>query len=1043
MCAIEFDPKYRVKQEQKKIAVDNYNKKMAASEALAGKADAVVADAAKSQDVSSALMKGAQLPSAETVAKGTVVEVRSTQDLTPAERATMAPAPNTTGIPLEENEELQEQKFKQYDSEFREYYKKNPLEAEKDIARVVYAKHVDAIAEQLKAKTHNEKGEPVNTAESMAIRQRYMLTRATDKETEDFNQTLNGNIKYYSTNEDATRKKFNEYFTRQNRVDVWRENVSMAEFVDGKNTAKYEKMRQSQDPKYTDADIAKQKQQDITKFVAYIAERETLMQRVPITDDVAHDMAVDTVADRTENSITAISAKYAPQIKELEKTDPAKAQELKNQMKDEINGRSLELKSQYWQDLDKLCDINAEAKLDIEIAKERVGDRTLYWDKPNKKLGDNDVVLSKKLKKEVMAQPELYCREPKAGEKADFTVNGKSYIFDSDKTKEYRLGVSNRYEVDNKDERDAANQADYNLSVKERDWGAEKKHNQLMDLEKKYPQLRSEDENVRKKFLKDHPDVATQYQWATKPVKTKDRKREKEWAKAIGLDYEKDKTGAKRLGHVAKSTLKGAAAGAVSGAASAMIAEAYATTKVVNEKYFQMVQIAGTVGYSGVKAYTATGTTTYHAEGDQAFHVEGDQDYTGKVVVSGDVEYNKTIDVDGYTDYSTTVDIDTEVPYSGKVVINDTIPVDGTVDWSGTGTADFTYDKYDNGVYIGSSTTSKDVTVSGSTPYHQDVVYTKTVDVNGTTRFQATIPVEGQAYFKKTVDVNGVVHFEKIEEYHGTVHYSKDGTVHYSHDGTTTYTHNGEVAYEGEVEYEDEKAVEGTTRGRHRFDWGAVKDAALYGAAIGGATGLVTGIATMRKVRDFGGGPATSSRELVGQKFMNDKPPVPPKTTPTQTPTPTPSSEPCPALVRDVTKTEEIPPMNLRGKNLSDAVMKIWGVDPKDRYAAIGVIKSAHGITNRKAAMGIADLTLFDEITVNGKVYKRNPNITRKDIIDNRPASGRWLGDKHGKKAVVKREGATVYLECDGKVLKTYTGEGALAKAKAHAEQYNKQQQKK
>lgn len=80
--------------------------------------------------------------------------------------------------------------------------------------------------------------------------------------------------------------------------------------------------------------------------------------------------------------------------------------------------------------------------------------------------------------------------KPKKAEKGDFTANGKSYKFNSEKFKDYYVALSNENEIDTTEEKDAYNDADYMTSIKNRKRGMD--HAKLNkfenELAKTYPE---------------------------------------------------------------------------------------------------------------------------------------------------------------------------------------------------------------------------------------------------------------------------------------------------------------------------------------------------------------------------------------------------------------------------------------------------------------------------------------------------------------------------------------------------------------------------
>ena len=479
-----------------------------------------------------------------------------------------------------------------------------------------------------------------------------------------------------------------------------------------------------------------------------------------------------------------------------------------------------------------LINYMAEAKLNRELAEERVKNRVIHWDKDGTwKEDDNNKALTKEMRNYVMENPDLFCEEAKEGEKGDFSQNGKSYKFSSQKFKDYFVGISNENEIDTTDEQDPYNNADYMTSIKNRKRGMD--HAKLQEYEneliKQYPEYANPE--TRAEFLRKNPDIEMKLGHMTAKDKQKDRFFQGKCAKICGLDKEYDKTNLMRAGHVAKQAFKGALAGFAGGC----LMEGFACTKIVNSDYADIIKYSQDVAYQYKQAYSQN------------------------VTVSGSVQYEQPVTVEGYAKYKDAVVIDEDIPYHTEVTVDGYTPYEGDVNWHANGetTSSVVNNYWENGELVDSTKTNiiEPWEASGTEHYSGEAYFKKTVGVDGTVHFERTVPVEGEVYYKQTVNAKGEVQFEK------------------------TVVVEGEVQGEGTVTAEGEVEAKGTTSGRHKFDMSVP-----IGMAIsGGITGAIQGLFTMKNVKYHGGTPEVAAR----QKILDRKPgPEPIEPPPVQIPIP-------------------------------------------------------------------------------------------------------------------------------------------------------------
>ena len=762
---------------------------------------------------------------ADNEVKGLAVESSAAKD---------TPAAQPQKVELAGNDVLQKQKYEQYKKEYAELYKKDPSILKTDIADVVYAKEKEQLATSLENGAKTVDGR-------ILLKDRYMKEFASDAETEKFKNTLNQKIAFYSDpkNAEIARNKYNEAFHEAHKENYIRAREEM-----------------------TPAEIK------------LIAHREALDESVKLEDSTYSKMANSLIQNRHLNEAINTTNKYKDKIQEaLQNGDTEKAEKLKKQgEKALVKAKATETK-EVEDNREELIEYMAEAKLNRELAEERVKNRVVHWDKDGSwKEDDNNKALTGEMRKNVMGNPDLFCDEAKNGEKGDFTANGKSYKFNSEKFKDYYVALSNENEIDTTDEKDAYNDADYLTSIKNRKRGMD--HAKLQEFEneltKTYPEYA--DPEKRADFLRKHPEIEAKLGHMTAPDKQKDRSFQKKCAKLAGLDYETDKTNIMRAKHVFKKAF----AGALGGFAGGCLMEGFACTKVVNGKYADIIKYSQDVAYNYKQAYSQN------------------------VTVKGTAQYEQPVTVEGYAKYNDVIIVEGDEPYHTKVVVDGYTPYEGDVNWNANGTVQST-DKYvseywDGDFKMGEQTTNvvKDIPweASGTEHYSGEAYFRKEVDVDGTVHFKREVPVEGEVYYKQTVNAKGEVQFEKTVVVEGEV----EG--------------GGTVTAEGEVE------AKGTTSARHKFDMSVPVGMAISG----GISGAIAGLFTMKNVKYHGGTPEVAARQKVIER--QDKPPVLP---------------PAPAIIEpedDIDITPEPTPEDIRPKykGTTEHKVEMWDLNKNGTY---------------------------------------------------------------------------------------------------------------
>lgn len=690
--------------------------------------------------------------------------------------------PEQPKIALADNDILQKQKLEQYKKEYTELYKKDPSILKTDIADVVYAKEKEQIAASLENGAKSVDGR-------IMLKDRYMKEFATEAETEKFKQALNKKLAYYSDpkNAELARLKYNEAFHETHKENYIRNKEEM-----------------------TPAEIK------------LIAHREALDETVKLEDSTYSKMANSLIQNRHLNHAINTTEEYQKKYEEaIQKGDTEKAAKIKEKAAKELVKAKQEEIKDIENNKEDLINYMAEAKLNRELAEERVKNRVLHWDKDGTwKEDDNNKALTKEMRNYVMENPDLFCEETKEGENGDFSQNGKSYKFSSQKFKDYFVGISNENEIDTSDEQNPYHKADYMTSIKNRKRGMD--HAKLQEYEnelmKQYPEYANPE--TRAEFLRKNPEIEMQLGHMTAKDKQKDRFFQGKCAKICGLDKEYDKTNLMRAGHVAKQAFKGALAGFAGGC----LMEGFACTKVVNSEYADIIKYSQDVAYQYKQAYSQN------------------------VTVSGTVGYEQPVTVEGYAKYKDAVVIDEDIPYHTEVTVDGYTPYEGDVNWNAKGetTSSVVNNYWNNGELVDSTKTNiiEPWEASGTEHYSGEAYFKKTVGVDGKVHFERTVPVEGEVYYKQTVNAKGEVQFEKTVVVEGEV----EG--------------GGTVTAEGEVE------AKGTTSGRHKFDMSVP-----IGMAIsGGITGAIQGLFTMKNVKYHGGTPEVAARHKILERDNRPEP---------------------------------------------------------------------------------------------------------------------------------------------------------------------------
>lgn len=836
-------------------------------------------------------------------------------------------------VPLEENKALQEQKLEQYKKEYAELYRNDPARAKEDVVDVLYAKEKYEMESAMKKMRESSDGR-------VALADRYLKEFAEPDEVMRFSDSYGKYLEKYQDKELA-RQQFNSEF------DLTEEDEGY--------------IRPGMEP--------------TERQIQMVAHRKALLDSVNIGNEDIDKMASEFLQDRYLNAAMNEVADYDAQISEaLAKGDTEKAEKLKKKAQEYLVDAKKEEIDTFAKDQEELIEMMAEAKLDREIAEERVANRQIFYSKDAPgydKNNPNHKVLTDKMREFVDENQEMF-----------YDKDGN---FDSEKFKDFFVRISN----ENETSEDGYERADYMTSIDNRKRGNREKDilSYQNELEEQYPEYK--DPATRAQFLKEHPDIAERLNYMTTKASLKDRRFQGACAEICGLDKEKDKLAGKRALHVLTSGLKGAGAGFAMGA----LGEAFACTKVVNKAYSGILAISGTVGFQGVQHivqnYTHNGTVGYSHNGTVDYSASGTVDYT----ISGQVDYSHAGVVgysgSGVVDYSHTG----SVGFGGSGVVDYTYG--GVAEYGGTLSgsvpADFTWEKWENGMLADSGTVVKDVPWSGD--YSGTISYGGTGSAGYSYTGSAGYTANGSVGYNYSGQVgytaNGSVGYTAS----GTTSYTANGTVGYQANGTVGYTANGQVegdfAYQGEQEYKTEREYEGVTSGRHKFDWGVP----LKAAAMGFVTGAIGGLLSMKNVKYDGGGPKIEARKKVTEDVKTPPKPIDPHDIP---PLPVPGP-----TIQDITlEPIPIPPVKPPeyfdykiehdpGKEAPTHTIK-YGENPRriveGRYGVkVGTKEYNEILASMLDASGyqrgtnlfVGDKFVLPTVTVDGKEYKPNDDPSK------------------------------------------------------------------
>ena len=769
--------------------------------------------------------------------------------------------------------------------------------------------------------------------------------------------------------------------------------------------------------KEAEAEIAKQKRLG-NDAKATELEKKRLEDNAEAEKAIRAAMDQDKLKQSEEIAKKRYEARLAGEKELYNLIDPktrAKIEELEAKAAEELKKAKTQTDENLAEQIPDIAAIMAEAQVDKQRAEARFNRTTVHWgDGKTKDDGKTrNTYLDDEMRQFVQDNPELFCDEVEEG--SDFTGTKRNpetgekvqvgYKFNEQKFQDYMLRLSNSNQLDNADADDPSHKADYYATIKER------------------------------KELND----AKNHGYAL-PAKLKDRRFAKKCYEAAGLDLEKDKTIGKRWANLAKKTIIGAGVGG----GVALLSEYLSTTKIVESKFFKIVEYAGSVPYMQMVHVKGQTDATLTGRYQTTKHVEGTQGYSQDIEVSGIAEGDVTLPYSGtqhYTqDYSQYYSGSKTTTVTGGGTVTGTVSGTATGNYSGVASDKITVTDYRNDWEVGQKEIDVNIPYQGqvSIPYEQgysqDYTFSKdvTVDydgyVNGTVEgdvaYSGTTTGKGKIPYKQTVTATGEVEWKADVEIDDEV--TLKGKADYATD----------VKVKGEAQYKGQEEINETVKARPKIDWGTVEKATIIGAIGGAAKGLMD----WNKIYDEGGREAGVARQALSEKGVDAKPADRPEQAPiAPTPvglavqadipdqivppigavTPPPQEEDCSATAaKDPKSIEPVETFQVGRLNLSDIIAKKYGIkDGDDLYDAVGVVKGWHGISeaDRHKNIYIAELGLRDKVELdNGKVYNYVQGVERKDIDPNTAPDVK--GEGYGRYARVEVVAGKVTLSCDGSV---------------------------
>lgn len=525
----------------------------------------------------------------------------------------------TPQVSMLENKALQKAKTEQYQQEWLNKYTKDPQKAENDLLDTIYYKDVKLVEESLRQFAKNEDG-------GVLIKQKYLQEYASKDEIEAYENNVKKKLEYYKQNPDIAKDDYNNELTKHKKDNIIK---------------KHHDMRDDQ--------------------LLEIARRKALIDNFSIGNDKFKQMAKDAVMDKSKNIATRETIEYAQKIAKAEADgDTEKVAKLKAKAVENLKSSNNNYVEEKHKDIQKLAEMMGKAQVDNEVAKEKFEKTVVHWAKDpsiNEKDGKFHNYLSKDLQEIVTEAPDLFATEATDG-KGDFTgADGKKYYFDGNKYKQTMLELSNANSIDENGVVNNESEADYFASINEKKAAVDKLKYRTPVKDDNGNIVKDKDGNV---VYKDGNVLAT----------LKERNLAKNAFRTGGIETEFDATAWKRAGKIAK----GFGTGAAIGAAVGTVSEFLSTTHGVSKDYAKVVNVAGSVLYSGTAGFS--GSVPYTANGS----VQSVNNFVSEVWDNGTLLKRTETEVINDIPWETTgsVDYKGQVNYSGSKDYTDSGLAEGT-----------------------------------------------------------------------------------------------------------------------------------------------------------------------------------------------------------------------------------------------------------------------------------------------------------------------------------------------------------------------------
>lgn len=540
-----------------------------------------------------------------------------------------------------------------------------------------------------------------------------------------------------------------------------------------------------------------------------LADKEEAQKKIQAALDQDKVEAANKLSEEKEKAREAAKKEAYEALPEKVREKIEKLEKKIQKTMDEANTDNNKL---LTENIDDIAEIMAKTQVDKQRAENKFNKTVVKFEK-----------LDKDIQEWIRENPEDFAEEAKEGEtpplgetfttkkpvldekgrqvydeNGDPKMEEKHWVFKSDKFKNYMLAMSNDNNLDNDEAVDAKNKADYYADMQD-----------------------------RKKVTRDRKGEQAL-------TKFKDRRFAAKCFNAAGIEKEGDRTFGMQVGAGVKAFGKGFVVGSI----GALAAEYLSTTKVVESKFFKLVQYSGSVPWSKMVHYE--GETDATLTGRFQKRVEGDVGYHQDIVVEGTANGYVEFDYEGSKDYT----------YSGT----GSGVAHGNYEGTAGGTVPVTHKDYQNGILIGEYTENVDVNLPYSgeidIPYDYEYSGGGTVHYNGTVGGDVSIP------YKKVVSADGTVHWVADIDEEVTL----NGKAHYE----------GDVLVEGEAEYSGEEEVSGTTKGSPKIN---LKNVLNIGIGAGIASVLAS-LPDIGKIKDEGMRKETIRRQVLSDKGVDDRKPV-------------------------------------------------------------------------------------------------------------------------------------------------------------------------